>query len=143
MSDRVIENLRVQLTDEERIAKGTKLAKINFRLAELKELKAASARDFGKQIKDLELEGGKVAYDADTGTEERPIELRKAPHWRDFCIEFFRLDTGELVRREPMTPAERQMKLDVFPPLRGVSRKPDDDPEPEEKKEGPEDPQVH
>lgn len=138
MSDRVIENLRVQLTDEERIAKGSKLAKLNFELGALKEQKAAANRDFANQIKALELEGGKVAYDVDTGTEERPVELRKAPHWRDFVIEFFRLDTGELVRREPMTPAERQMKLDVFPPLRGVREKPDDDPDPDEGKKGPE-----
>lgn len=142
MSDRVIENLRVQLTDDERIAKGQQLARINFRLAELKEQKSAASRDFANQIKALELEGSQVAYDADTGTEERPVEMRKAPHWKEFMMEFFRMDTGELVRREPMTPAERQMKLDVFPPLRGVPRKPDEDPD-DEKKEGPEDPQVH
>ena len=140
MSDRVIENLRVQLTDDERLAKGQMLAKLNFQLGELKERKAAASRDFGNQIKALELEGGKVAYDVDTGTEERPVELRKAPHWKDYVIEFFRMDTGELVRREPMTPAERQMKLDVFPPLKRVKRDDDD----EAKKEGPpEDPQVH
>lgn len=141
MSDRLIEKLRVQLTDEERIAKGQQLARINFRLAELKEQKSAASRDFANQIKALELESGQVAYDADTGTEERPVEMRKAPHWKDYMIEFFRMDTGELVRREPMTPQERQLKLDVYPPLRGVRNKPDD--EPDEEKKGPEDPQVH
>lgn len=142
MSDRLIEKLRVQLTDEERIAKGQQLARINFRLAELKEQKSAAARSFGNQIKALELEGGQVAYDADTGTEERPVEMRKAPHWKDFMMEFFRMDTGELVRREPMSPQERQMKLDVYPPLRGVRNKPDDEPDDDDKK-GPEDPPVH
>jgi hypothetical protein len=138
MSERLIENLRVELTDEERIAKGQQLARLNFRLAELKEQKAASARDFANQIKALELEGGQVARDADTGTEERAIELRKAPHWKDHVFEFFRVDTGELVRREPMTPQERQMKLEgVYGPLRPVKREPDPEPDGEEEKEPP------
>lgn len=108
------ETLRVQLTDAERIAKGEELARINFALAELEELKGAATRSFGNKIKALKLDGGKVAYDMQTGTEERSVDCVERPDWKDFVVAVIRTDTGELVRRRPMTHAERQLRFNAF-----------------------------
>lgn len=114
MPDRLIEQVQCVMTDAERIAKGELLARMAFELGDLEEAKAAATRDFGNRIKNLKTEQGKVADDVRSGTEMRDVECVEKPDWKEYLVTIVRCDTGEVVRRRPMTPAERQLKFDAF-----------------------------
>ena len=109
----VVETLRVQLTPDERIQRGTALAKLNLELVQLEEQKAEAVRSWAEKIKAKKIEGGRLAHDVDTGTEERPIKCDERPRFGELVVEVVRRDTGEVVRTRPMLPEERQVPLSI------------------------------
>lgn len=136
MPDRMIERLRCQMTEKERVAKGELLARMGFEMGDLENAKAAATRDYTNQIKNLKTEQTKVAEDVRSGTEERDVECVEKPDWKEHVVTIVRCDTGEIVRRRPMTPTERQLRFDAF----SARVKDDEDPDPP-KKPGDEEPE--
>lgn len=127
MPDRMIEQVMCVMTDAERIAKGELLARMAFELGDLEEQKAAAGRDFTNRIKNLRTEQGKVADDVRSGTELRDVECVEKPDWKEHVVSVVRCDTGEIVRRRPMTPSERQLRFDALSAR--VKDEPDEDEE--------------
>ncbi len=126
MSDRLMRELRVKLTDAERLAKAEQSARVGFELAEIEDKKALMGRQLAEQIKALKAERSRLDYDVQSGTEERPVACYERPRFKDLCIDLVRTDTGEQVQTRPMTAAERQTKLEL---VRTVPEADDEEPD--------------
>jgi hypothetical protein len=114
MDTTIMNKLRVKLTPAEKDAKGELLAKLCFDLGELEEQKKASSAEFSAKIKTLKAENQGIVYDVRSGTEERSVECREVPIWRDGVAETRRLDTGEVVYKRPLTAEEKQQRFDHY-----------------------------
>jgi hypothetical protein len=121
--------MRVQLTDVERLVKGTALAKSASDLGTLKADKAAAVADFGKAIKAQEALQSRLVYDLQTGTEVRDVAVEERMRYREMCVDLVRADNGETIETRPMTAEERQTRFNLVPLHR--SREPEPEPEDE------------
>lgn len=128
MSGRLTRVHRVVLSDVERMTKGLTLARSGFELAQLEDGKAANAADFTKQIKKLKLRQGRLAYDMESGTEEREVEVEEIMRYEDLCVDLVVCQSGEVLESRPMTPAERQTQFNLVP-IRPTRPEPETDPD--------------
>lgn len=105
--------LRVKLTDEERIAKGTALASIlNERDSVADELGLVRS-EFRERIKILEQRAGAVRRDVEEGTEERNVRCVEVRDYRRGIVLVKRTDTHEVIDERAMEETDRQLEIDV------------------------------
>ncbi len=105
-------SLRCEFTSEELDSKGQALSATMLRYDEVEEEKKAATATYREQLSDLRGEMRRLSKQIKTKGEDRPVEcLAKfhSPNVGEKTI--VRLDTGEVVRIEPMTDDERQENL--------------------------------
>jgi hypothetical protein len=112
MEEKLIEELPVKMTDEEKLLKGEYIAQVHHELVELEAEKKALMGSRKRAIdakKDLLAH---LAHELATGEELRPVQCRERPRYYDLMVDVVRMDTGRIVRSRPMEPHERQLGMD-------------------------------
>jgi hypothetical protein len=109
---RVNLSLHCEFSDEELQAKAQGLSQATIELREVEEEKAAVSKEFTDQIKEIRsrMSGLAKAYKArgETRLVECVVRMNDPAPLQKTTV---RLDTGEVVKVEPMTEEERQEKL--------------------------------
>jgi cell fate (sporulation/competence/biofilm development) regulator YmcA (YheA/YmcA/DUF963 family) len=108
--------LRVKLTHEERLAKGSALvhamAEIDALADELSEIK----KSHGARKKKVEERIDKLRTDVEHGSEERSVVCEEVRDFQRNIVLIRRTDTGEAIEERAMEVDERQLELDAAPP---------------------------
>lgn len=107
----IVRSLKVELTGDERRAKGEELAR---RMEEYDAVEA-SAKVASKAAKE-KLEGIRerskgLAREVREGAEMRPTDCHEVADYRNNVVHLIRDDTGEMVEERPMRLEERQASL--------------------------------
>ena len=111
MSEPVLERVRVALTDEDKITRGTMLAR---HLAETERLEAAFAAErkaFAEQMKERSQRAAQLAEDIALGSEVREVACIERVRLSERLVEIVRCDTREVVRVRALQPDERQTEM--------------------------------
>ncbi len=105
-------SLRCEFTSEELQEKGEELSAIVLRYEEVDEERKTVSQTYREQLSDLRSDRKRLSSLIRKKGEDRPVECIAKfhdPHVGEKTI--VRLDTGEIVRIEPMTDEERQDNL--------------------------------
>jgi hypothetical protein len=109
---RITLSLHCEFSEEELQAKAQELSQATIELREVEEQKAAVSKEFTEQIKEIRsrMSGLAKAYRArgETRLVECALRLNDPEPLQKTTV---RLDTGEIVKVEPMTEEERQQEL--------------------------------
>lgn len=108
---RMVELLRVKLTQDEVVRKSAELARHLAESAQRREDQRALQRRFTEESKERERYEQELASDIVNGTEERPVECFEEPRFADLLVDIVRADTHEVIRTRAMQPGERQTGL--------------------------------
>ena len=110
-------DLMVDLTVDEVAMYGRQLAGVAESYDEVEERKADVAKDFKEQLQNLRGEIRRLARLVRTKKEKRTVSCGIAFHTPAVGAKtIVRIDTGEIVREEPMTEVEMQERLFEDPP---------------------------
>lgn len=121
----------VQLTEEERNIAARRAASLMREYARIDDDTREQMRLANEEKRDLRKQADAAARAADTGVEEREIEVRREADNEHFQVHTYRADTGERVNTRPMTEDEaRVARQGTLPlrtpgsvsPLRGITR---------------------
>lgn len=128
-----LEKLPVILTPEERSMRAHEAARYLGEYRQKEERKKLVVKELSEELKELREKADEAARAATSGVEEREVPVTAKPDNHRLVMEYFRDDTGDLVRTRPMTDDEarvaRQQVLPLRPPtatspLRGITRPP-------------------
>lgn len=108
----------VQLTDEERNVRARDAARLLREYTAIEETAKEAARIAAEDKRELRKQADAAARAADTGVEEREIEVRREADNDHFQIHTYRVDTGERVNSRPMTEDELRVARQGSLPLR-------------------------
>lgn len=106
------EQLPVRLTDGEIRERGEELAAKLEKQAEVTIEAKAKATAYKDVINELGTQINALAWKVNQGKENRAVDCREEANFTNRMAETFRMDTGEVVRSRPLTPAE--MQRDMF-----------------------------
>ena len=115
MGDHLYESCKYQFSQSELFQLGGMLAQVTQNLHDLHAEKREVMKSLAAQIEAFEKKIAGLAIKINQGYEMRELEVRvilDAP--KPGVKSLFRIDTGEVVREEPMTPAEMQRAIE-FP----------------------------
>lgn len=88
-------------------------ANSQIKLEELKEKKSEVAKEYNEKIKSAESSQRATRWNIKNGGENKFVDCEEIPNYATGQIEYFSVATGEVVDSRRMTPAERQVRLDV------------------------------
>lgn len=109
-NDRKFEKkLPVQLTDDEKMQKGVRLARLLDEIEDKKDDK----KDIGKEIKKLDEKAKALKGHLTSGVEERMVEVKEVCDWKTKRVTLTRLDTGETIEDRAMKAEEVQKPLNL------------------------------
>lgn len=108
----------VQLTEEERNVAARRAAALMRQYAQIEDEAREQARIAMEERKALRKQAEAAARAADTGMEEREIEVRREADNERFQVHTYRVDTGERVNTRPMTEDEARVARQGNLPLR-------------------------
>lgn len=111
----------VLLTEEERNHASRKAAQLMCEYRRTEDRARETATDYREQMKALRAEADTAARAADTGRDEREIEVRREADNERFQIRTLRADTDEVVHTRPMTEDELRVARQGVLPLRQPS----------------------
>lgn len=115
-----LERMPVVLTEEERSMRAREAARFMQLVTEREEQKKEAAREASEEIAALKKQAHDSARAANTGVEEREVPVSPRANNERFIVEYFRDDTGDLVRSRPMTDDEMRVARQTVLPLRQV-----------------------
>lgn len=107
----LILDLPCELTEAERLLRGSELARAQRELGKIESRKKSAVADYKAQAEAIELRIALLARVVDEGVENRPVECRLDEDRNAATMKTVRVDTGEVVLSRPMTEAERQSRL--------------------------------
>lgn len=108
---RVLENLKVILSDEEKTTRTAQLLQV-MNTKDHKKLEFDSVRKtFNATDKDLDKEISRLRTVVDTGAEWRDVECEQKFDYGRGMVDLYRVDTGAFVRSRVMKQEERQAEL--------------------------------
>lgn len=116
-----LERLSVHLTDEERDMRAREAARFLAEYGQREEHKKEAVKELSEELKALREQADNAAKAANTGVEEREVPVSPRANNDRFIVEFFRDDTGDLVRSRPMTDDEMRVARQAVLPLRSGS----------------------
>ena len=105
-------SLRCEFTPDELATKAAELSQATIELRDEEEEKASVSKEYSERIKEIRSRMSSLAKAYKSGGETRIVECvvrMNCPNPLEKTT--IRLDTGEVVRTEPMTDEERQEKL--------------------------------
>lgn len=105
------ERLRVALTEKERASYARELSGQLETLERTEEEKKANAAHYTDEIKAVRFRMSTLSQCVNTGYDYRDVEVYQLADFESFAMVDVRADTGEEVRRRPMTEEERQRPL--------------------------------
>ena len=105
------EVLERDLEPEEIQERGDRLARITGELGDLEEQKRAAAKAIGLEIADLQAECRHCAREIRSRRESVEVAVYDERNEPELEIVTVRRDTGEIIRRRPMTQQEKQRTL--------------------------------
>ena len=115
-----LEKMPVVLTDEERSMRAREAARLHCLAEAREEHKKEITKELGEEIKALRTEARTAAVAANTGVEDREVPVSPRMNNERFTVEYYRDDTGDLVRTRPMTDDEARIARQRELPLRAV-----------------------
>jgi len=113
-----LERLSVVLTDEERSMRAREAARFLAEYGAKEEHKKEVVKELSGELKDLRAQADAAARAANSGVEEREVPVSPRANNERFVVEFYRDDTGDLVRTRPMTDDEMRVARQTVLPLR-------------------------
>lgn len=128
-----LERMPVVLTSEERSMRAHEAARYLEEYRQREEHKKEVVKELSEELKDLREKAEAAARAANSGVEDREVPVSPRADNQRFVVEYFRDDTGDLVRSRPMTDDEaRTARQQVLPlragaamsPLRGNTKPP-------------------
>lgn len=102
-----------ELSDPEKIESSKLLSNLLFDLIELEEEKSAAAADFNIRIKELKKKIRDISEKIRSGFEMIETEGMKVMNYETGRVEYFDLETKDLIKSRRMTHDEKQMQLPV------------------------------
>lgn len=111
---RIVE-LPVKNTDEERIALNAELAQVDREIITVTDEKAATAKKYGEQLKELKGRQEEILEQIEGGI-TKPVHVEVGYDWAAGKKFMRRRDTGELLPEEAITDRERQLNLEGVEP---------------------------
>ena len=122
------EKLPCELMPSERASKSDELAREVKRNGELEAQKKLLVARFGKDIKASDQRIAELAEEVRTGIEYREVQCSERVGYPANVVEMiWRHDTGEVFRKRPLSPDEKQADLFDDHPGRTLSTAPDND----------------
>lgn len=115
-----LEKQSVVITEEERSMRAREATRLYAQADELEEHKKERVKELGEEIRHLRAQATDAARAANTGVEEREVPVTARPNNERLIMEYFREDTGDLVRVRPMTDDEARIARQRELPLRAV-----------------------
>lgn len=115
-----LEKMPVALTEEERSMRAREAARLHCLADEREEHKKEVVKELGDEIKTLRAEATAAARAANTGVEDREVPVSPRLNNERLIVEYYRDDTGDLVRQRPMTDDEARIARQRELPLRAV-----------------------
>jgi len=112
----MLRELKVQLTTDELLRKGSEIAEIQRKKELLEDEKKSTAASYKTQIDELEGKQSEIATVLRDRGEFRKIVCRELKDFDKGVIRVIRSDTDEEIEVHPMTAADRQAKLPLDPP---------------------------
>lgn len=110
-NERIHRELRVNLSDEEKVAYGKELGDVLHGIAVEDEKKTLAAELHKAAVKPLESRVTELGKCLRNGWEERFVECEVSLDFRTGSVSVIRLDTGEVIESRGMTAEERQMDI--------------------------------
>lgn len=108
------ETLPVKLTDSQILERGQQLARVHLQLAD-EEVEKEAINDLHKErVGALEAEASVLARAIRAGQEDREVQVEEQEDLEAREVRTVRLDTGEIVHRQAMTPQDLQRPLLVL-----------------------------
>lgn len=93
-------------------------ARLLAQYREREDHKKELVKELSDELKGLREQAEAAAHAANTGVEEREVPVTAKPDNGRFVVEYFRDDTGDLVRSRPMTDDEARVARQTVLPLR-------------------------
>ena len=115
-----LEKMPVVLTSDERDMRAREAARLLAEYGSREEHKKEVVKEISDRLKDLRAQADAAAQAANTGVEEREVPVSPRANNERFLVEYYRDDTGELVRTRPMTDDESRVARQAVLPLREV-----------------------
>lgn len=106
------EALPVEMTDAERIAAGDALARLLGTIAIERDDAKQVAKENRERIAELEAEASDLAAQVREGARREDVAVEYRPDFDRRVVDVVRLDTGEMVRADPLGDADAQTTLD-------------------------------
>lgn len=103
--------LPCDLTDQELLQRGQKVAELVAKKEALEAEKKDTASEFKAKIDRLESDIASIAKEVRSKKEYREVEVSTTKDYKRKVAETVRQDTGELVEQRTLTPAELQLEL--------------------------------
>lgn len=113
-----LERMPVHLSREERGMRAHEAARLLETYRAREERKKELVKELTDELKTLREQADAAARAATSGVEEREVPVTPRPDNQRLVVEFFRDDTGELVRTRPMTDDEARVARQQVLPLR-------------------------
>ncbi len=119
-----LEKMPVALTPEERSMRALEASRLLALYSQREDHKKEVVKELTDELKSLREQAETAANAANTGVEEREVPVMARPDNERFVVEYFREDTGDLVRTRPMTDDEARVARQAVLPLRSVGVSP-------------------
>lgn len=108
-----IEEIKHELTDEEKTKKGSEIARIHRKVQLLEEEKKQSADHYGGLIKEEKLLLNRCADAVNTGYEFRSTSVETIIDYKAGTVTKYRKDTGEEIEHRRMNNAEARIEIEI------------------------------
>jgi hypothetical protein len=108
-----MEEIRYELTDEEKLKKGSDLARLHRKIELLEEEKKDSASHYTSLIKAEKIELTRAAESIRTGCEYRSMAVETVSDYNTGTVTRFLKDTGVELDHRKMTNAEARIEIEI------------------------------
>lgn len=124
-----VEDIKCELTDEERTSKGSEVARIHRKIQLLEEEKKQTSDHFAGLIKEQKLSLNRCADAINNGYEFRSVVVETVIDYKQGTVTKRRTDTGYEIEHRKLTNAEARIEIEITDNTDKV--KLDDEPLPE------------